>query len=111
MAQYKSEPRGTIWVCDCCMFCCANGECCDSTNHDREPLGAVTETWSVTLGMFYEEHECGWSVEDLRNGEECDCETVEFSWNRCEGCDSLLAGKRHALTLWDDMVPNELVPV
>lgn len=98
-----------IWVCTCCMFREALGECCADDIHagdSREPLSAIGPGDSVTLGMGWQEHheQCeayttkGTPASDY----ECDCERRPFSWSACEGCGSRLGGERHAMTLWLD---------
>lgn len=97
---------GTIWVCQCCMLSHANGECCADDTHggdSREPLSTLGDGVSVTAGMLWEDH-----AEDCPNRAngmhdmECDCEREAFTSMPCEGCGSVLAGERHALTLWDE---------
>lgn len=123
-----SENYGTIWVCQCCMFTHANGECCADDQHGGdaiEPLSEIVAPYSVTMGMMHSEHSCreceGHSDTDdaLTSGvgigesvycdgtcqpmpEECDCETDTFSRSQCEGCGSYLYGERHAMTLWEN---------
>jgi len=90
----------TIWVCCDCMFTHANGE--TGANPDREPwnlLEREPEGTSVTMGLLHEEHECS-KKDDPDCQDECECETQEFSWSRCEGCGSPLGGSRHAFALW-----------
>lgn len=88
---------GTIWVCQCCLFMHANGECCADDDHGGdgcEPLSEITGGFSVSLGMGRENHECDDPDDD------CDCETNTFSTSQCEGCGSWLHGERHAMTLF-----------
>lgn len=97
-----------IWVCQCCMLCHANGECCADDEHggdSREPLSEIQPGYSVTAGLLEEEHNENCTPADRDEG--CDCDRIEFSTSRCEGCGSFLAGQRYALTLWRD----EVVPV
>ena len=84
-----------MWVCQCCMLCHANGECCDG-GHDREPLNRIEPGESVTMGLASEEHS------EYCTGDECDCERIEFSTYPCEGCGTSLHGDRYAFTLWQD---------
>lgn len=54
------QSYGTIWVCVCCIFTHANGECCADDEHggdSREPLSAIGEGFTVAMGMVYEEHD------------------------------------------------------
>lgn len=100
----------TMWVCQCCMFTHANGECCDSDEHGgdgREPLSQVASYEQVTSGLPSSEHEddclqrrVRWA--DLPGDDECECETDTFSWSTCGGCGSTLGGTRHAMTVFQD---------
>jgi hypothetical protein len=101
-----SESYGTIWVCVCCLFSHANGECCDSDEHGGdscEPLSAL-DGFQPALGMAYEEHEedCLFHTmgSDAPDDYECECETNTYSTSQCEGCGSYLHGERHAMTLF-----------
>jgi hypothetical protein len=91
------ENYGTIWVCGNCLHHHANGECgdCHDDNHDEEPLSAIEEPFSVTMGMAWEFHSDG-----CINDGECDCENDSYSRSQCEGCGSWLHGERHAMTLF-----------
>lgn len=90
----------TIWVCVDCIHVHANGECAEGA--DREPL-ALLDGMDVTMGLMREEHACtdeqGRTAHD--RGEECECETTDFSWTSCDGCGSTLGGERHAMTVWE----------
>lgn len=108
----------TIWVCQCCLFAHANGECCADAEHGGdgvEPLSQITDGYSVTLGIGWEDHSSDcltYVVHDLErqypdmewpdvpDGYECDCETLTFSRSQCEGCGSYLHGDRYGMTLW-----------
>lgn len=98
-AQIEAGNCATWWVCVCCMLTAANGDCgCDSEGHGGDgcvPLSAVPVTADVTLGGPQESHSCG--REDDTYFGDCDCERIEFSSWRCDGCGSGLAGERHAL--------------
>jgi hypothetical protein len=115
-----SEIYGTIWVCVCCLFHDANGECgdCHSEHgHDEEPLSAIGDGYSVTSGMGWEDHsddclqhiihdlkerfpDVDWP--DVPGDYECECETDTFSRSQCDGCGSYLHGERHGMTLWKE---------
>ncbi len=115
-----SESYITIWVCTCCMFTHANGECCASADHGGdgiEPLSWIESPSSVSMGMHGEDHDdtClrnalqdvasrfpGVEWPDLPDDYECDCETDSFSRHQCEGCGSYLHGERQAMTLTID---------
>lgn len=88
----------TLWVCAECLMMHANGE--TGGDPDREPLGLL-DNCVTTLGLVYEEHECG-KEDDPDLEIECECDTQEFSSSRCEGCGSALGGSRHALTMWTE---------
>lgn len=90
------EESMLLWVCDCCMFTHANGECCDQEQHDHEPLSMVREGDHVTLGGAPHSDLC--TPTDREQG--CDCDDYGFSWQRCNGCGSTLGGNRYAMTLW-----------
>jgi hypothetical protein len=115
-----SEIYGTIWVCECCLFMHANGECCSREDHGGdgiEPLSAIGEGFTVTLGLGWEDHseDClAHVVNDLKErfpdvewpdvpgGYECECEIQTFSRSQCDGCGSYLHGARYAMTLWEE---------
>ncbi len=89
---------GTIDLCQCCMLCAANGECC-AEPHDDEPLSKITRPYSITFGLLEDEHSDRCTPADREAG--CDCDSLGFcDWNRCGGCGSSLAGDRWRLTLW-----------
>lgn len=101
------EDYGLIWVCQCCLLVAANGECCEDDSHGGdgiEPLSLVTDGYSVTCGMGYEDHAEGCenrsAVHSWSDRVECDCETKTFSRSQCQGCGSRLHGERHAMHLW-----------
>lgn len=95
----------TLWVCVDCLYC-VHGiaeENPDTLRHvglfdqsvariSGDNLGA-----QVHLIPSADVHEC--DGVDGYPAEDCDCETVDFSWNRCELCLSNLGGSRHAVTL------------
>lgn len=95
----------TYWVCVDCY----------ETHHgvreewrdapELEPLGLIPDTAEVTAGLVADEHapDCpniGPAGEWI-GGDECECERVEFTWSRCDGCGSTLGGAREALTVWE----------
>lgn len=100
VAATRPDSAGKISVCQCCMLSHANGECC-AEDHDREPLSAIPDGYSVTMGLLTEEHADGCTEADRSNGD-CTCEQLGFSMSSCDGCGSPLGGDRFALTLWRD---------
>lgn len=90
-----------IWVCQCCMLVEANGECCADDTHGGDsmvPLSGISPDDRVSLGLLEEEHSERCTPADREEG--CDCAENSFSTAQCDGCDSWLAGTRHAMTLW-----------
>ena len=87
------EPTITQWVCTCCFVLHCNGDVCECCNPDD--LLKYFAGFEPTAGMLREEHAEGCNPED-----ECDCETINFSWSRCDGCGGNLGGERHAMTGW-----------
>lgn len=83
-----ATPQGTLWVCDDCLFA-REGD--GTENPDREPWGLEPDT-DVTAGLTWDEHSCGDAEANFRDGIECECEQIEFTWSDCEGCGSTLAG-------------------
>lgn len=97
---------GPLWVCICCMLVHANGECCADDEHGGDGIPPWADVdfaagYSVTMGMLDEEHEC--HDDNGARPDECDCERLEFSRLRCDGCGSFLNGERHAFTLWQQV--------
>lgn len=99
---------GTLWVCECCMFVHANGECGDHDHtagdeggYGPEPLSRAGDM-ELSLGIAYEEHAegCPNGNEDTWGREDCDCETDTFSRSQCLTCGSWLGGTRYAMTAW-----------
>lgn len=96
----------TLWVCVDCLVCAAGtaDENPDTAAHLPVYRAAVENVSRVNSGVeIYAHpgmavHEC----EDLDGfrDDDCNCETVTFSWSRCELCSSPLGGSRHAITLW-----------
>lgn len=120
------ENYGTIWVCVDCMLHHANGECgsCHSERgHDREPLSAIGDGFTVAMGMASSEHDGTYCLRgkiaeckaeypdvewpDVPDGFECDCEQDNFSRSQCAGCGSQLHGAREAMTLYKLPEPVE----
>lgn len=103
----RSIDFGTIWVCQCCMLSHANGECCADDTHGGDSIAPWADLdwqrFGVTMGLGAEDH-----AEDCEvrlTGEwpvnyECDCDRIDFSRARCDGCGSYLHGERHAFSLW-----------
>ena len=95
----------TGWVCIDCIMLIANGETPPEMSEDETEkwLAKMDDDTEVTLGIMAEDH-----VDDCPNIEDgewigesdCYCETIEFSMNRCDNCDTHLAGSRHGVTLW-----------
>jgi hypothetical protein len=104
-----TEEGTTYWVCeDCYLVHAGYDEHELGRDFDREPLSMIVDTAEVTAGLLADEHDddCPvWLGDPSRadvpvDGEECECETVSFTWSRCDGCGSRLGGERHALTVW-----------
>lgn len=98
----KIEAYG--WCCNDCLFWLAYGETPEQMSEDetREWLDTITANlgeWHVDLGG---EHAEDCPNVDQDTGEwlgstDCDCETVDFSWSRCDVCRSGLGGSRDAV--------------
>lgn len=104
-ARVRGIDCGTMWVCQCCALSHANGECCADDDHGGDgiaPWSAVDERYRVTAGLLAEEHdeECDFRADPQCREVDCECERLSFTWSRCEGCGSALAGDRWAHTLW-----------
>ena len=105
MAEQKTC---TVWVCVDCFMADMQGE--EQYDHDDK----LIETWTridaddsiehTSPGLTAEEHlpECENFDEEGEYLGQYDeyCETVEFSWTPCDGCNSTLGGTRHAYTVW-----------
>ena len=81
-----------IMICDCCLFCHANGEdgCLDDdTCREGLPSGWPEGT-TLTLGRL--------------DGEEDD--SAGFSWQSCEWCDTPLGGDRSYAVAWEPEVKS-----
>ena len=95
-----AQETTTIWVCQDCLFVHANGES-EGMPEGKKPFSLIPEGDTVALGMLWEEHS-----EDCPNraaGEhvdDCDCEKQDFSMSDCEACGDVLAGDRHAMTIF-----------
>lgn len=103
----ETKETYTIRVCQCCILCHANGECC-TEDHVHEPLGAIDAKDGLAMGLAAEEHseECDvYKTGSHPVDYECDCEHFGFSWSSCDGCGSPLGGDRYAMTVF----PNERV--
>lgn len=118
MTARQQKSYGLIWVCACCMYSHANGECCADDQHGGdgiEPLSSIGLPFTVSMGMGWEDHddECLTHIindlkarfpdvdwPDVPGDYECECEKNTFSRSQCEGCGSWLHGKRYAFTLW-----------
>lgn len=99
----RARSLGNIWLCVDCTMAHANGEYDPDRSADLpEPLSAIGEAYSVTLGLLAVEHheECPVRLTGDHNAAECDCERIEFSTWRCDGCGDTHHGSRYAATLW-----------
>lgn len=86
-------PTVVQWVCQDCFILHCNGDISpDCPNPDD--LMTKLDGYEPSAGMLREEHGCD------EDDEECDCETISFSWSSCDGCGSNLGGERHAMTGW-----------
>lgn len=92
---------GTKWVCTNCIMIVANGDDSGRSEDDPEPLTKLAG-FEITPGFGYEDHEegCPNGDPDTFGYEECYCETRDFSWTYCDGCEDGLGGERHAVTVW-----------
>jgi len=79
----------------------ANGETPPEMSEDETAawLNSLDDT-EVTPGLRADEHDEACPNHGDWSGEECYCETVDFSWSPCDSCGSDLAGTRHAVTFW-----------
>lgn len=84
-AQIAAGKYAILWVCQCCMLCHANGECC-AEDHEYEPLSDIPATADLSMGNV--------------NGAD---EHRDFDAQQCDGCGSSLHGDRHAMILVFDM--------
>jgi len=89
-----SENTYTIWICECCLFTLANGECC-ADEHEYEPLGGYSAR-EITLGLSRDEHS-----EHCDPDDDCDCEQISYSTSSCDACGDWHHGTRHAATAWE----------
>lgn len=82
------ESYGTIWVCVCCMFRHANGECCADDQHGGdgvEPLSAIGEGFTVAMGMAYEDHDSTCERHPLECADCTDPATHAMWWQNEDG--------------------------
>jgi len=97
------------WVCIHCFVHLVNGDCTDvwsgegdeyigCSEEGRVPMNLFGDM-HITPGMLWSEHACCGGC-NVHTADECDCETITFSWSACDGCGSLLGGERHAVTGW-----------
>lgn len=99
-----AQQAYTVWVCVDCYFehhGVLEPESLDP-GIDRDSLLSLIDDAEVTSGRWPHEPGCP-NVSDT--GEwlgttDCDCDRIEFTWSRCEGCGSTLGGSREALTVW-----------
>lgn len=99
MAETRETATG--WICTDCMMLLANGETPPEMDENETAawLDSLDDS-EMTPGLMADEHD-----EDCPNhgewqGEECYCETQDFSWSPCDSCRSHLGGTRHAVTFW-----------
>jgi hypothetical protein len=98
-----SEIVCSGWACQDCLMLLTNGttppELDEQEAEDRLNAIEITSgTYSITLGLPSEAHECG-----RQNGDEvdeCECERVSFTWSACDVCGGNLGGSRDAVTFW-----------
>ena len=91
----------TIWVCVDCFF---------EHHLPGENAEATGEEWcnypdakmgDITAGILCDRADDDYHMcESAEHSEEC--ETISFSWSRCDACGSTLGGTRHAFTIWED---------
>lgn len=95
----------TLWVCVDCLHCAAGiaDESPDTAKHIPayraaiENVSRVNSGTAVMASLGGDVHECE-NLDGFRD-DDCECETRDFSWSRCELCLSPLGGSRHAITL------------
>ena len=83
---------------------------CYLAYHEGDALTLPGDVTSVTDGTFLEQHNGNCEAfefsEDDGNyyatGNDCECETINFSCSRCDFCGSTLGGERHLMTGWFD---------
>lgn len=93
----RDHARGS--VCVDCLMGLANGD-----------WPEVGENWTeeqenhVIEGLTQFEFTLGHIAEEVHPGEDCDedmeCPRTEFSWSRCDLCNSSLGGSRDDVTIW-----------
>lgn len=90
----------TIWVCTDCML----------EHHYPGEMEGTGEEWrnypnaklgSITAGILCDRRDDDYHLYESDEHSE-ECETLTFSWFRCDGCGSTLGGSRHAFTVWED---------
>lgn len=100
-----ADTASTLWVCEDCYAAHAgilDEWEADGYRPDREPLALIPDAVHMSAGMMFSEH-----AEDCANRiadewvEECSCEQITFSRSSCEGCGSILAGSREAVTTFE----------
>lgn len=91
----------TAWVCEACYLTHSGRDAgVRGEDFDMTPLGLVGPDITVVAGILDAEHEC----EDRWIGHRpvigCGEEERDYAEEPCEGCGSIEAGSRHALTFW-----------
>lgn len=100
------------YVCQDCMFDLANGDG-DETHRDMQIVEKNYEAWHFTLGhdhksVWLDSNTCYHHDADCE-GDECSCETEEFSDRTCSMCETTLAGYRHSVTMIDrDLINTQM---
>lgn len=91
----------TAWVCEACFLTHAGRDAGSlGEDFDRPPLGLVGPDTTVVAGLLASEHECEDRWIGHRSVIGCGEEERDYETSPCEGCGSLEAGSRHALTFW-----------
>lgn len=97
----KTETAFTAWVCETCHLTHHGYDAHELGNEpDEKPLGLLEAGTLVTDGMLTADHECEDRWLGHRSLIGCGEEVRDFDTSACDGCASVLAGTRHALTFW-----------
>lgn len=103
----------TLWACiDCAQY--AHGIDAHERGQDypqatvdaySDPARAIGAPGALTAGTLDHDGDCIGEDGNVYPVDDCECERIEFTWNRCDVCLSPLAGERMAFTLWDAPAP------
>ena len=81
---------------------------CYFAHHEGDSLVLPGDVTSVTDGIFPEQHSTYCEAFELSEddgnyyatGNDCECETINFSCSRCDFCGTGLCGERRLMTGW-----------